>query len=246
MVSKNMTNETNNDVTAVNVRDISFNLNTSNRSLSLCARMNYETENLDFIDTLSEGEVLYDLGACEGRLTIYAKLKGIKTYSFEPDQDNYQMLVNNLKLNKLSEEDAFEIALGNKNEKQRFKIGQPWPGGHQKVVANDYASRNDLNFVATKETEVNVVKLDDFISENQLSFPNYMKIDIDGSELSFLNGALTTMADNRLKGLLFELNVNDINYSQIIEILKKCNFSEIKRFSIPNESDIFNIWFTKD
>ena len=44
--------------TEVKVRDTSFKLMTYTRSLELCARMNYETENLDFIDDISSDDVL--------------------------------------------------------------------------------------------------------------------------------------------------------------------------------------------
>jgi predicted RNA methylase len=90
----------NNTYTQIEVRGIIFQLYTYNRSLELCARMNYETENLDFIDSLSPGSVMYDLGACEGRFTIYALKRGLKVYSFEPDKNNFNILNENLKINK--------------------------------------------------------------------------------------------------------------------------------------------------
>ena len=64
--------------TEVDVRGSTLNLMTYTRSLKLCAKMNYETENLDFIDGMKQGEVLFDLGACEGRYSIYAALRPAK------------------------------------------------------------------------------------------------------------------------------------------------------------------------
>jgi hypothetical protein len=46
-------------ITEVKVRGISFKLFTFNRSLELCARMNYEAENLDLIDSLIENDVFF-------------------------------------------------------------------------------------------------------------------------------------------------------------------------------------------
>lgn len=234
------------DITPVKINDLRFDLHTPNRSLKLCAKMNYETENLDFINTIPNNSVLYDLGACEGRFTVYAKVKGIKTYSFEPDPDNFDMLIKNLSLNKLSNEDIFNIAIGNKNEQKTLTIGQPWPGGHQKVIIDsDSNLRQDIKFTTAKEVSVKMMRLDDFIANNKVEFPNFMKIDIDGSELSFLEGALNTLKDKRLLKILFEVNVVDQNYSKILAILKNCGLKEKMRYAIPNENEIFNILFSK-
>src|SRR5687768_7208934 len=120
--------------TQVKVRDTEIKLMSYTRSLELCARMNYETENLDFIDEIREGQVLYDLGACEGRFSVYGAAKNIFVYSFEPDLDNYEVLNENIKLNGFEERiKPFNVAVGDKEGEVLFKIGQPWPGGHQKV-----------------------------------------------------------------------------------------------------------------
>src|ERR1041385_5266183 len=83
------------------------------RSLELCARMNYETENLDFIDGIQPGEVMYDLGACEGRFSIYAAFKGVQCYAFEPEKNNFQALTENISNNGMTGKiHTFKIAIG--------------------------------------------------------------------------------------------------------------------------------------
>ena len=236
----------NKDITSVEVRGIKLNLNTINRSLTLCARMNFETENLDFIDDIKQDEVFYDLGACEGRFTIYAMLKGIRTYSFEPDSDNFKIFLNNLSLNDLDKNNVFEIALGNKNGSDTLEIGQPWPGGHQKIVKGATKNlRQDIKFTPIKSSSIEIVKLDDFIVKKNIAFPNFIKIDIDGSEEFFLEGANNTIKDSRLKKILFELNTKDQSYQKIIKILTDAGFVEDRKFSIPSEEEIFNILFHK-
>ena len=59
------------------VRGVNLSLVSYTRALELCARMNYETEVLDFIDEIGEGQVLYDLGACEGRFALYAAMQQV-------------------------------------------------------------------------------------------------------------------------------------------------------------------------
>ena len=146
--------------TNVNVRGIEFQLMTYTNSLELCARMNYEVENLDFIDMMSPKDVMYDLGACEGRFSIYAAKKGIHVVAFEPERKNYSVLSQNLELNNLDSTliKTINAGIGAKNGKAIMKIGQPWEGGHQKVVDHNDV-REDLNFNFVEEQIVDILSL---------------------------------------------------------------------------------------
>src|SRR6185437_16052773 len=107
------------------------------RALELCARMNYETEILDFIDEIPAGAVLYDLGACEGRFGMYAALKGIRCYAFESEDKNYEAMLRNIDKNELKGNLLpLKLAVGAVHATSELKIAQPWAGGHQKVVAS--------------------------------------------------------------------------------------------------------------
>jgi FkbM family methyltransferase len=228
----------------VETRNIKFWLHNFNRSLDLCARMNYETEILDFIDSLEREDVLYDLGACEGRFLIYAQLKGLNVYSFEPDESNFKVLKSNLILNDIDSDRHFNLGVGEEDRVQTMQIGQPWAGGHQKIVVNQY-NRNDLNFNFSESKIVEIVSLDSFIIKNHLPFPNAIKIDIDGSEVSFLKGAIQVLQRPELKKIIFELNKKDSHYPWIINFLNDIGFKQGQEFQIPNEQFLFNINFTK-
>jgi FkbM family methyltransferase len=232
--------------TEVKVRGINLKLMTYTRSLELCARMNYETENLDFIDRIQAGEVMYDLGACEGRFSIYAALKGIRVISFEPEAKNYSVFVQNVALNELSPSQLKPIhaGLGEKDGKATLNIGQPWEGGHQKVVDHNEV-RNDLNFNFVDKQVVDIVSLDSILENGNEPIPNYLKIDIDGSEMPFLRGAVKTLNRPELKGIIFELNEVDPNYETILETLSNAGFTIQERFQVPNEPTLYNIIFAK-
>jgi len=230
----------------VHVRGVHFKLMTYTRSLELCSRMNYETENLDFIDMIKPGEVMYDLGACEGRFSIYAALKGVRVVAFEPEEKNYLVFTQNIALNDISENKlkAIHAGVGAKNGKAIINIGQPWEGGHQKVIEHGEI-RNDLNFNFVEQQEIHLVSIDSFVEEGKYPAPNYLKIDIDGSEMPFLNGAGKVLQSKGLKGIIFELNEIDPNFNAIILMLNKNGFTEEKRFNVPNEPNLFNILFLR-
>ena len=229
----------------ININGVIFKLYTFNRSLDLCSRMNYETENLDFINTLPKGSVMYDLGACEGRFSIYAILKDINVFSFEPDKKNYKVLLENLKINNLfSDNHFFNLGVGEKNSTALLQIGQPWPGGHQKVVKHDEV-RSDLNFNFVETETIQLISLDSFVFDKKMAFPYALKIDIDGSEMPFLKGALKTLKDHRLKKIIFELDTNDNNFIAIEKILSDSGLKKIKSYQVPNEPTLFNIVYER-
>jgi FkbM family methyltransferase len=228
------------------VRDVSMTLLASNRSLELCSQMNYETENLDFIDDAAAGEVFYDLGACEGRFSTYAALKNLKVYSFEPESRNHAALQENLKLNNLDGASitAFRKAVGNVNGSATMDIGQPWEGGHHKVV--DTGSKQELIFEPVEKQTIEVIRLDDFIKAMELPLPRYLKVDVDGSEVEFIEGAEKTLAEPGVKGVLFELDIESAKFSVVMNKLAGFGFTEAGRFIIPNEKSLYNIRFRKN
>jgi FkbM family methyltransferase len=208
--------------------------------------MNYETENLDFIDAIEQNDVLYDLGACEGRFSIYAAKKGIRVISFEPEAKNYAVFTQNIALNHIRKDDltAINAGVGAGNGKAVINIGQPWEGGHQKVVEHGEI-RNDLNFNFVEHQEIELIGIDSFVAEGNFPPPNYLKVDIDGSEMPFLAGAEKTLQSAELKGILFELSDTDPNFVNIISVLGQHGFIENRRYDVPNEPGLYNILFSK-
>src|SRR5215813_7046862 len=139
------------------VRGLPLNLVAYTRALELCARMNRETEVLDFIDCIPKGRALFDLGACEGRFSVYAALRGVNCFAFEPEDMNYEALTRNAEINPDSASclTTFKVAVGEWRHATTIKIGQPWAGGHHKVIS-DADSRTDLNFNFTGEQPVEI------------------------------------------------------------------------------------------
>lgn len=231
---------------ARDIRGVNMRLTGGNRSLELCARMNYETEVLDVIDAQREGTVFYDLGACEGRFSVYAALKRLRVYAFEPDTDNFDTLVRNAALNDLTEDQfrPFQLALGEENRTGILKIGQPWAGGHQKVIENPY-ERRDLGFDFKTSATTEIVALDSFIAAAGLEPPACLKVDIDGSERAFMAGAASTLASPALRTVVMELESGDPHFDWITDHLERAGFAATSTHAIPNEAQLFNIVFEK-
>jgi FkbM family methyltransferase len=232
------------NIVEADVRGVQFRLVGYTRALELCARMNREMEVLDFIDEMAPGEVLYDLGACEGRFALYAALRGVRVYAFEPEALNHQALNENIALNADCLADRLvplRFAVGETMMTGALKIAQPWAGGHQRVLTG--AGRVDLDFDFTDEQPVQVVALDQLIAAEGLPQPHYLKIDIDGSEIPFMKGAKSTLRAPALKAVMFELQTEDGDFAEVVSQLAEAGLKEVSRHEIhPN---LFNIWFAR-
>ncbi len=232
-------------VVTTEVHGLTMRLAAYNRAMRLCARMNYETENLDFIDRIPQGAVFYDLGACEGRFATYAALRGLAVYAFEPEAMNFAAMLDNRELNgpqAVANLHAFNLGVGATTGTAVLKIGQPWAGGHHKVVEMG-PGRSDLDFEFTGRQEIQIVALDDVIARERLPAPNYLKVDVDGSELPFLQGARRTLANPALRGILFELCRTDASYEEVTRTLKENGFAITGEFRV--EPELYNVLFER-
>jgi FkbM family methyltransferase len=232
------------NIVEADVRGVPLKLVGYTRALELCARMNRELEVLDFIDQAPAGAAFYDLGACEGRFALYAALRGVRVYAFEPEALNHQALTENIALNADRLEGRlvpFNCAVGETTHTGALKVAQPWAGGHQRVLAG--AGRIDLDFDFTAEQTVEVVCLDDLVDKQGLPQPEYLKIDIDGSEVAFMKGAAATLRSPALKAVMFELQTEDGDFADIVRGLAEAGLVEVSRHEI--HPDLFNIWFAR-
>jgi FkbM family methyltransferase len=244
-VKKNREIEDSLKTVEVDVRGTLLRLAAYTRALTLCARMNRETEVLDFIDSMPPDAVMYDLGACEGRFAVYAALRNIRCYAFEPEAMNFAAKLRNIDINGDRAKaliTPFNLAVGERTRTGNLKIAQPWAGGHQKVL-DDGSTRVDLDFNFTSDQEVQVVAIDPFVSEYALPPPDFLKVDVDGSERSFIKGSIKTLQSKQLKGIMFELHERDTSYDEVVSFLQTSGFAIRARFEV--EPGLFNIRFER-
>jgi FkbM family methyltransferase len=116
-------------------------------------------------------DVVIDCGANVGLFSIFCNTKGIKkVYAFEPVQENLDILKRTVELNN-PEKNIVIVNKGLSNVNDTVKIS--------------------ISGVAFEFIEV--VKLDDFIEENNIQKVDFIKADIEGAERLMLEGAKRTL-----------------------------------------------------
>jgi FkbM family methyltransferase len=125
---------------------------------------------------VKENYVVFDIGANMGAFTMlaafYAK-KG-KVYSFEPEEENFKLLEENIKLNNFNNIKATRKAVSNKKEERDFFLSNTNVGGH-----SFYSSRGD------KRIKIQTISFEDFIKENKIEKIDFLKLDCEGGSMTF-------------------------------------------------------------
>jgi FkbM family methyltransferase len=216
-------------------------------------RSGFESEIYEYIDGLPESSVFYDLGASIGHFAMYAASRGLKTYAFEPDSKNFRALVLNKKQNNLPNLSVFNVAIADGMNPRGVLLSnsnKDKTGDHHKVlkVGENSASQSILGCLDT-ENEVETWSIDQAIEIKGLPVPNYMKVDIDGSEVAFLKGATKTLANPLLNGFIIELSKDSQYFNFIAESLRASGFYPVHEYqiysSIGIEPNLFNMAFAR-
>lgn len=164
-----------------------------------------KSDSSDYVlNYLAKSEVILDIGANIGQtafnmLQTQAK-KGLSpiVYAFEPYPKTYQKLESNIRMNQTARINAFNIGLS--NQKGLLHMTQHSPS-------------NSGGFRMTTDTQntisVPVISLDEFVSEQQISRIDFIKIDVEGFELTVLEGAKQVIRQFK-PILVFEYSVENI------------------------------------
>jgi FkbM family methyltransferase len=160
-----------------------------------------------------------DVGANVGRYAIMAARqmadKG-NVVAIEPEPDNYNSLIRNIKLNKLTNVHAFNLACYFNESDLKLFLDPYGTGGHSIVT---HASERCIT--------IHTKKLDDILRDLGNMHVDLIKIDVEGATPEVLAGATETIASNNGVRILFE-HYNDEHFTQSCEILKSRGFAVTK------------------
>jgi FkbM family methyltransferase len=153
-----------------------------------------------FKETVNPGMVVVDIGAHVGYYTLLAAKqvgpKG-KVYSFEPEQDNHALLLKNIAMNGYDNVVVTQMAVSDRMGSSTLYLADLDSGRHS-MYQHGLPERGS--------TPVNTTTLDSFLASEEWPHIDLVKIDVEGAEVSVLDGMTILMERNA--GLKFIIEFN--------------------------------------
>ena len=149
-------------------------------------------------------DTVVDVGANFGWYsTLFAKLAGPtgRVFAFEPVPSTYDRLTDNLERNGLSHNvTAVRSAVGEQpGEVDVYVFGD---------LSHSCASLSPLDQDNFKTVQAPIVNLDDFLCEQQIAQVDFLKCDVEGSELAVLKGCRRLLSAPAAPIVMAELNAD--------------------------------------
>lgn len=170
----------------------------------------HEFEDMAFLlHVMRKSDRFLDIGANVGSYTVLASGGvGAQSYSFEPLPSTFHHLNNNVLKNNLCDKvKLFNCGLSNCNTTLNFSSGLD--------TVNHVLSESEIGKIPSTEVPVRV--LDEMLDASG----NFIaKIDVEGHELSVLQGAEKLLASGNLKAVIMELNGSGARYGVSDEELR--------------------------
>lgn len=190
----------------------------------------YEPNQLYFLDqVLKAGNVFVDVGANMGLYSLFAANRvGVHGYiiAIEPSTRDFERLETNVKLNSFRNIKPEHCALSNHAGFAELHIAKERNAGHNTFGTFAYEG------VRQERTEhVRLQTLDEMIQQKRLERIDVIKVDVEGSELSVLEGAENTI--NKFHPILL-LELSDMTLAP-----QGCTSSQVWRFLTGKGYTIF-------
>lgn len=168
---------------------------------------------------IQKGDTVVDIGAHIGTFSVFASGFASKIYSFEPLDENFQLLKENIAINNIGDIAVpFNSAVSDKTGKREFFICSNNSAGHSFYFSE--------SFCKNKKIIVPTVSLEDFVASNNISVINFLKIDCEGAEYDILLKCPTRVL-NIVQKISMECHDidSDRNVSLLEDFLKENGFA---------------------
>lgn len=184
-----------------------------------------EPEMIEWIDKMDKDETLWDIGANVGLYSVYAGLKGMQVFAFEPSALNTFLISKNIEVNNLKDNVfLFPIAVSDKNAFGYLNMTSTDLGG----ALNEF-NETDIDTVGEGVYKENVIfkqgmfaySTDELIEKYNFGIPDYIKVDVDSIEDKIVYGANKTLSNKKVKGVFLELDETEDRTQKMIDFLSE-------------------------
>lgn len=188
--------------------------------------------------TLNDNQkIIIDIGGNIGAFALYAAIssKNSVIYSYEPTPDSYNLMVENIKINKFEKRIfPFNFAVGSRSEEKKLYLSSIGSAKNSLLCEENHQ----------KSIDITCITMNDIFSSNKINECDLLKYDCEGSEYDIL---LNTPLDilNGIKEIRMEYHKNTIpeyNINNLISYLSRKGFKVSKhKESTPDTGMIFFI-----
>ena len=178
-----------------------------------------EPHTVAWLDRLKPEDVYWDIGANVGLYAVYAaKFRRCRTVAFEPESQNYALLVENIVINSVSGNCLPAIiAMSDGTSVSRLRVRYVTKGGAFNMFEGAFGEGGDaepVSFQAAQGYEKHQgfeqllfgSSVDDLVGKHGLPAPTHIKLDVDGLEPKIVAGAMKTIRSGSVRSILVELN----------------------------------------
>ena len=186
-----------------------------------------EPSTISWLNRIKETDTFLDIGANIGIYSVYAAVvKKCRVISIEPESQNFSNLVRNIVINNLYEKTLpFCLAMSNENKIGVLHLSRFTIDGAGSGHMFDEELKFDLTpFKSPFQQGCIGMKLDSFIEEKYIPIPDFIKIDVDGLEHKVIEGAITTLKNQKVKSVLIEIYSKLEEHMNIIDLLLSLGF----------------------
>lgn len=145
------------------------------------------------IVNVEPGDVFIDCGAYIGDTALWALQKGARVIAFEPIPFIYNILTQNITVNQYPVEECFQLGVSERAEIQTLYFSETkTSASFQKREHFTSFQTNLMSDNQFEEVQVQCVALDQWLPEHGIE-PTFIKMDIEGAEISALKGTQETI-----------------------------------------------------
>lgn len=171
-----------------------------------------EPDTIAWIRSMEPGEKLIDVGANIGQYAMLAARRGVLVHAFEPEAQNFALLVRNIAINNLQDTcTPWPVALSDHLSIEILHLSSLTPGGSCHSYGDSLNYHGEPKQFPYKQGSI-ATTLDHFCA--RFGYPNHIKIDVDGFEHKVLAGGLVTLKN--VRSVLVEINSNYKEHTEIV------------------------------
>lgn len=182
-----------------------------------------EPDTIRWLAQMREGEVLYDVGANMGQYSLIAAKRGLRVHAFEPESQNFALLMRNIYINNLGNRvTAWPLCLSDTEKCDTFHVQSLMPGGSCSSFGSEVNYHLQHKNYAVHQGSMSV-RMDDFAELR--GDPHHVKIDVDGFEHLVVAGMRDLLRKSLfLRSVLVELNTALPEHLAIYDVMAEYGF----------------------